>query len=235
MSAQEVGLYTMLLCRMYEESGPIEDHALRLSTYCGMRQATFEKTLQKLVDLGKITRADGLLFNERARDEISNRAHDLKIASKAGKASAKKRQQNQSQCATPVQRPFNDTDTDTDTDTNVSLPKKPARKKCRIPENAVISDAQIRAAAKRGHSLQEAEAQFSKFKNDALAKGKSFVDWDRAFITWLDSEYFRPITSGAFSEKPTNIAPRRNTASNAGIREIAFAAAAIRSPRDDCF
>lgn len=116
MSAQEVGLYTMLLCRMYEESGPIEDHALRLSTYCGMRQSTFEKTLQKLVDLGKIIRRDGMISNDRAEAEIADRAHDLKIAIKAGKVSAEKRQQNQRQDATTVQRPFNDTDTDTDTE-----------------------------------------------------------------------------------------------------------------------
>jgi uncharacterized protein YdaU (DUF1376 family) len=116
LSAQEAGLYVMLLCRMYEESGPIENHALKLSTYCGMRLATFEKTLDRLVALGKITATDGMLFNDRAAIEISNRADDLKIASKAGKASAKKRQQNQGSAATTVQRPFNHTDTDTDTD-----------------------------------------------------------------------------------------------------------------------
>lgn len=67
------------------------------------------------------------------------------------------------------------------------------KRKSRMSEDAVISDAQIRAARKRGHSLQEAEAQFQKFKNDALAKGKLFLDWDRAFVTWLDSEFFRPL------------------------------------------
>jgi hypothetical protein len=109
---------------MYEESGPIENHSLRLATYCGMRVSTFEKTLEKLIQLGKITCADGALFNDRAEIEISYRADDLKIASKAGKASAEKRQQNQGMSATTVQRPFNHTDTDTDTDkrdTNVSL------------------------------------------------------------------------------------------------------------------
>ena len=125
MSAQEVGLYVMLLCRMYEESGPVEDHALRLSAYCGMRQPTFEKSLQRLVDLGKIERLDGMLSNDRARREISNRANDLEIASKAGKASAEKRLKNQQKSSTTVQRKVNHTDTDTDTDTsrdtNVSL------------------------------------------------------------------------------------------------------------------
>lgn len=61
LSAQEVGLYTMLLARIYEENGPVEYHPLRLSTYCGMREATFVKTLEKLLALGKITLRDGML------------------------------------------------------------------------------------------------------------------------------------------------------------------------------
>jgi uncharacterized protein YdaU (DUF1376 family) len=120
LTAQETGLYVMLLCRMYEESGPIENHALKLSTYCGMRQATFQKTLDRLIALDKITASDGALFNERAAVEISNRADDLKIASKAGKASAEKRQQNQRADATTVQRPFNHADTDTEREDSVA-------------------------------------------------------------------------------------------------------------------
>jgi uncharacterized protein YdaU (DUF1376 family) len=199
MSAQEVGLYTMLLCRMYEESGPIEDHALRLATYCGMREKTFTATLEKLIALGKIKRRDGTLFNDRAESEISDRSHDLENAIAAGKASAKKRQQNQSQTATDVQRAFNHTDTDTDkedTDTNVSVTRaKPKARKVRIGEDAQITDGMRNAADKRGHSQQEAEAQFERFKNDALAKAKTFADWNRAFVTWLDSPYFKPITT----------------------------------------
>lgn len=114
MSAQEVGLYQMLLCRIYEENGPVEFNVLRLATYCGMREATFTKTFEKLVALGKLSVVDGWVSNARAEIEISNRANDLKIASRAGKASAQKRQQNQHSASTPVQRTFNHTDTDTD-------------------------------------------------------------------------------------------------------------------------
>ena len=116
LTAQEVGLYTMLLARIYEENGPVEYHPLRLATYCGMREKTFAKTLEKLLELGKITLRGGMLSNARAETEISNRSHDLKNASKAGKASAEKRQQNQTNSATPVQQAINHTDTDTDTD-----------------------------------------------------------------------------------------------------------------------
>lgn len=114
LTAQEVGVYTMILCRIYEESGPVEYHPRRLSTYCGMREATFVAVVEKLVDLDKLQLVDGMLSNRRAEGEIAKRADGLKIASKAGKASAEKRQQNQRQDATPVQQAFNHTDTDTD-------------------------------------------------------------------------------------------------------------------------
>lgn len=120
MSAQEVGVYTMLICRIYEENGPIENHSLRLATYCGMRVPTFEKVLSRLIDLGKITEADGRLFNDRASREIQKRSDGLKNNSKAGKASAEKRQQKQGQEATGVQQPFNHTDTDTDIEDTVA-------------------------------------------------------------------------------------------------------------------
>ena len=67
LSAQEVGLYTMLLARIYEENGTIEYHPLRLSTYCGMREATFVKTLEKLLALGKITLREGMLSDPDMR------------------------------------------------------------------------------------------------------------------------------------------------------------------------
>lgn len=114
LSAQEVGVYTMVLCRVYEENGPIEFNTMRLSTYCGMREATFKRVVEKLIALGKFDLSDGMLSNHRAETEIQSRADKLKLNSKAGKASAKKRQQNQRSEPTSVQRPFNHTDTDTD-------------------------------------------------------------------------------------------------------------------------
>lgn len=120
MTAQEVGLYTMLLCRMYEADGPIENNTFRLATYCGMREKTFSATLEKLILLGKILVTDEGLTNNRAEEEISNRARDVKNSIAAGKASAEKRQQNQRNNATTVQRPFNHTDTDTDTERTLS-------------------------------------------------------------------------------------------------------------------
>lgn len=114
LSAQEVGVYTMVLCRIYEDNGPVAYNAMILSTYCGMRESTFVKTLEKLICLDKFQVADGMISNRRAMVEISSRANKLKINSKAGKASAQKRQQKQGNDPADVQRAFNHTDTDTD-------------------------------------------------------------------------------------------------------------------------
>ncbi len=121
LSAQEVGVYTMMLCRIYEENGPVEFHVMRLSTYCGMRESTFVKTVEKLIELGKLQLVEGKITNHRAEAEISSRANKLKNNSKAGKASVEKRQQKQWLAPTDVQQPFNHTDTDTDTDITSSL------------------------------------------------------------------------------------------------------------------
>lgn len=107
------------------------------------------------------------------------------------------------------------------------LPKQERpKRKSRLPDWAEISDGMRRAAEKRSISQQEAEAQFQRFKNDALAKGKSFVDWDRAFVTWLDSPYYRPITSvpnnSGFqrgpNDKPTSKSETRMQAFISGAR-----------------
>lgn len=120
LTAQEVGIYTMILCRIYEENGPVEYHQARLSTYCGTSQATLEKVFARLVDLGKLDLSDGMVGNGRALKEIASRETRIKSNSQAGKISAEKRQQKQRRAATDVQQAFNHTDTDTDIDTEAN-------------------------------------------------------------------------------------------------------------------
>ena len=188
LSAQEIGLYTMLLCRMYEESGPIEDHALRLSTYCGMREKTFATTLDKLVALGKIKRSNGMLSNDRAEIEISDRSHDLENAIAAGKASAKKRQQKQRSNATDVERPLNHTDTDTDIrDTNVSLARKSRRQSSLpLPDDWVPNLAKAQSLmAELDLTRDEMNYCYQQMKGHAHAKDRRLANWDQGFANWV--------------------------------------------------
>lgn len=125
LTAAEVGIYTMLLCRIYEENGPVEYHPVRLSAYCGVRESVLTKAVDRLIVLGRLEVENGMLSDDRALKEITIRETKLKNSSRAGKASAEKRQQKQEQAATNVQQTFNHTDTDTEEekkeDTNVSL------------------------------------------------------------------------------------------------------------------
>lgn len=190
MTAQEVGLYTMLLCRMYEEDGPIHRDDFKLSTYCGMRAKTFTLTLEKLIRLGKITASSDMLSNDRMEIEIANRANDLEIAIKAGKASAEKRQQNQRSNATTVERPFNHTDTDTDTvekkEPIGSLEKSKRRKpECELPHGWVPNDRNVSDAEARGFSAERIDDEANRFRDYHTAKGNRFRNWDAAWRTWI--------------------------------------------------
>lgn len=189
LTAQEVGAYTMLLCRIYEENGPVEYHVRRLAAYCGMRESALEKAVDKLVDLGKLTLVNGLLSNARAEAEIAKRAHGLKLASRAGKISAEKKQQNQCEAATDVQRPFNHTDTDTDKEKREAKasPEKKARRRPELPlpDGWVPSDRNIADAEARNFTSREIDENAERFRNHHHAKGTRYRDWDAAWRTWL--------------------------------------------------
>jgi len=258
MSAQEVGTYMMLLCRMYEENGPIEYHPLRLSTYCGMREKTFVAVAEKLIDLGKIEQVDGWIFNERARKEIQSRSDDLKNNSKAGKASAKKRQQKQQPDPTPVERTFNHTDTDTDTDTDtykgdtkVSLvlfaPEPPnsvsecvgiyndAADFAGWPRVQKVTPARSRALKSR---LSECggvngwRAAIDKAKASDFLCGKTDRPWIGCGFDWITKQAnFTKLMEGNYDN--ANNTGHGNSARDAAAVEIAFAARAARAPNPD--
>lgn len=67
------------------------------------------------------------------------------------------------------------------------------KRKTRIREDSVISQRQFEIAAGEGHGLEEAKAQFERFKSSNLASGRTYVDWDAAWRNWLRSPYFKPV------------------------------------------
>lgn len=73
LSAEETGVYITLLARIYEMAGPIERDDARLARLCGCKtKARFVRTLEYLIQEGKLIEVEGGLFNERAQKEIQN-------------------------------------------------------------------------------------------------------------------------------------------------------------------
>lgn len=184
LSPQEVGVYTMVLCRIYEDNAPIEYNIVRLSTYCGMREKTFAKVLERLIELDKFQVEDGMISNRRAMAEISKRADKLKIASRAGKISGQKRQQKQHAEATDVGVPFNHTDTDTDKEKEE--PKGSSKKAGRrLPDDWVPDEI---FARRKGLSAWEVENEAEKFRDywRGLSGQRAVkADWDATWRNWV--------------------------------------------------
>lgn len=220
LSAQEVGVYTMILCRIYEESGPIEYIPIRLSTYCGMREKTFIQVAEKLIALGKIYVENGMIFNERAGIEIQSRANDLENNSKAGKASAQKRQQNQWKNSTDVQQSFNHTDTDTYTSNSlcsldVSKAEKKPKKNGGLKEfksilsqhmsEGLLNDFITHRRSKKASNTETSANMFLKAANDAgltpAQAAEIAIDrnWTTVKREWMNN-------SGRNNSKPMTIA-----------------------------
>lgn len=245
MSAQEIGVYTMILCRIYEGSGPVEYNPLRLSTYCGMRQATFDKVLEKLVDLDKLQMHGGMISNARADIEIAKRADDLKNNSKAGKASAEKRQQNQQMKSTRDERAFNHTDTDTDTDTVVGKPttvQPDNSQRCVDHFNSVaarvgwpmvqkITAARKAALSQRIRDVGGADGwceAMDRAATSPLLTGQNGRGWAADFDWLCKPANFTKLMEGNYDPKPANNSPANGSTGSGSATYQAFAAVAAR-------
>jgi len=230
LTTEEHGAYMLLLAAMWRRNGSVPDDDKDNARILGLTPAKWRKIKARLmqtisgfrVDDGHITQEKLRKTWENTQEKIEkNRAN----GSKGGRAASSKNndlgQANATETVKPKRsipepepEPYRE-------DTSVSSTRERPKRKSRISEDAEITDAMLKAAQKRGHSLQEAEAQFQKLKNDALAKGKAFVDWDRAFVTWLDSEYFKPVTTGGRHDQPSRTGAAADFAARAEERYAA--------------
>ena len=250
LSPAERGVYITLLCLIYEADGPVERDDARLSRRCGSPKAAFKRTLDALIDEGKIVETDGMLSNKRAEKAIVDRRNRSQTATHAAHqrwtAQSEKTQTNQrgedaralpEQCRSDASQNQNQKpDIKRDTEVSLALSAResvpdlfsefwdqyPHRNGAKKGKAAARKkwDAAIKARA----SPQQIIAGALRYANDRqVVQG-----YAKDPATWLNQK-------GWEDDVEPDSAPRRNTASNAGIREIAFAAAAVRSPRDDCF
>ena len=79
-----------------------------------------------------------------------------------------------------------------------------------MPDGFVISEAVSTWANKQGIAQDLVEREFETFCNDRASKGVQYVDWDRAFMTWLSrkSDFSLPKRHGhavASPSRPTQV------------------------------
>lgn len=70
LTLEEKGAYSLVLDLMYVRGGPVPDEPRYIAGVCNCSVRKWNSIRQRLLDLGKITSADGYLTNHRAEEEI---------------------------------------------------------------------------------------------------------------------------------------------------------------------
>lgn len=87
LSPSDRGNYVTLLCLMYEAEGPIKADLVKLARRCGLPKAAFVRSLETLIEEGKIYRpTPDTLSNKRAESTIAERKTRVGKASTASVA-----------------------------------------------------------------------------------------------------------------------------------------------------
>lgn len=73
LSPNEIAVYTVILMSIYDQDGPIPDEPAKIARRCNMRRPQCEKSIQSLVNDGKLTRIEGRIGNKRAEKELEKR------------------------------------------------------------------------------------------------------------------------------------------------------------------
>lgn len=98
--------------------------------------------------------------------------------------------------------------------------KKRRSPELELPEGWVPNERNIADAQDKGFSAKDIDDEADRFRNHHAAKGSRFRNWDAAWRTWIGNAIkFRG----------------KGSASDTAAKQIAFAARAILSPREDCF
>lgn len=215
LTAAETGVYVTLIAMMYERGESIPRDDARLSRLCGCPKASFTRSLNALIDEGKVTDTDGGLSNSRVEKERQCRAEKSQkasvSASKRWASQADKTERNQqktdanavkSQCELDANQ--NQIPEPEKKDTIVSQkngtdlfddpppkpkpgPKPKPKRASEIPENWVPSDKNISDALSKNLSHQQITDEGEKFRDHHTARGTTFKNWDAAWRTWVSN------------------------------------------------
>lgn len=119
------------------------------------------------------------------------------------------------------------TETTTETTTHRASAAKPAAKRATSwPEGFVLNEKLTQYAKQRGLAAMAVSSEWEHFENHHRAKGSRFVDWERAWYTWVH----RAAKGGMNGQTHRESAAER--IAREGREQVARVAAAIQADRD---
>ena len=73
LTPNEIAVYAVVLNCIYDNGGAIQMDCGRIARRCNMRPTSCKKTINALIEGGKLRLDDGLLFNDRAAQDVESR------------------------------------------------------------------------------------------------------------------------------------------------------------------
>lgn len=196
LSAETIGVYSIILNLIYDGGGPIEDNPAVLARRLSMRPTSLEKRLSELVKARKIVRTDGVISNARAEIEIEKRAKKL-VESRANldEKSVKTRRNLPEKINGFNGNAGLEREEELEVEKSKRRPAAPpprqrAPKSVRIDPRRQMSDANLVFARSRGLVKREIDYEWMKFvryyagRNDSAPNSKS-PDWDAVWESWV--------------------------------------------------
>jgi uncharacterized protein YdaU (DUF1376 family) len=98
LSASETGVYITLIAMMYEREGPVQNEPKRLARQLGMTPAALEKTIDALLEQGKIVLTEQGFWKDRVEKEIKFRTEKSEAAAQSASKRWHKSEEKQGQC-----------------------------------------------------------------------------------------------------------------------------------------
>lgn len=222
LTRQERSIYSDLIELQYDLEEPLPDDmewiCRRVLAFTESERTDVERMLNEFFDL-----VEQGWSNARCESEINHFKEKQAKAKAAGKASGEARRRNKKprknnkneHTGTDVERALNGSRTDVELTNNQEpitnnhnnpptpsgcSPPRGRRKKTRWPSDFVLDDKKSNMASDYWLSRNRPDLAgivgevFDEFKNDSLSKGKTFEDWDRAWVTWYSRaiEFRRP-------------------------------------------
>ena len=167
----------------------------------------------------------GKIYNEPLLEQWNETIEKSKKYSKNGKkggrpAKSLKNNKIKKAIVKPTES-HTDTDTDTDISTNVDIaPDKKKRKRAtKLPDDWKPKPISQKLKDKLQLTRKEYENEYQKFKDHAAANGRTQVDWQAAWRTWLQSDYgpYGRRIAGESARQASNANASRNGSASSGL------------------
>lgn len=220
------GAYSTIIDLIYMHGGQLPDENKYISVHIGCTKNKWTMTYRKrLLELGKIKIEDGIITNPKASRDISelpsNEKPSENLAKTSGKVDPKTPQLfYQNPHETEEKHPPRE---EREKEKIKKEPKGSKKKRKRATawpsENWRPDPLSDRMKKKLNLSQEEYRHEFEKFRDSALANGRTYIDWNSAWRTWLNSPFgtYGRRLEGKSGSKTNRSAGSRNGSYSAGL------------------